>query len=57
VWCRRFYYADQREEDGTPMYTGLSGQAHAEHYVELIEGKEQGSWQQTFVAGKGYRKF
>jgi len=39
------------------MFNDLSGEAHAQHYVELIEGKEQGPWQQTFVAGKGYHRF
>jgi hypothetical protein len=43
-------------EDGAPMYTGLSGEAHAKHFVELVEG-EQREWLQTFVKGVGYKKF
>jgi hypothetical protein len=53
----RFYYADERKEDGAPAYAAISGEAHARHYVELAEGKEQGPWQQTFVGGQGYRRF
>jgi hypothetical protein len=44
-------------EDGKPMYAGLSGEAHAKHFVDLVEGKEQGEWLQTFVKGVGYKKF
>jgi hypothetical protein len=35
----------------------ISGEAHAQHYVSLAEGKAQEPWQQTFVAGKGYQRF
>ncbi|TKX21201.1 hypothetical protein C1H76_6742 [Elsinoe australis] len=53
----KFYYADEREDDGTPMYKDLHGDAHAELFVQLAEGKEQGPWQQTFVKGQGYKDF
>lgn len=53
----RFYYADERKEDGSPASMDVSGEAAAQHYVELAEGKEQGPWQQTFVIGKGYQRF
>jgi hypothetical protein len=53
----RFYYADERKEDGSPAFMDISGEAHAQHYVELAEAKEQRTWQQTFVAGKGYQRF
>ncbi|KAI1050953.1 hypothetical protein LB505_013946 [Fusarium chuoi] len=53
----KFYYADEREEDGTPMYNGATAEGHAQFYVELAEGKEQQVWQQTFVSGQGYKKF
>lgn len=53
----RFYYADERKEDGTPMYNGATPEGHAQFYVELAEGKEQQVWQQTFVSGQGYKKF
>ncbi|KAJ4245485.1 hypothetical protein NW762_013994 [Fusarium torreyae] len=53
----KFYYADERLKDGTPMWTGLSGEGHAKMYTELAEGIEQLEWYQTFVTGIGYVKF
>ncbi|PNP61038.1 hypothetical protein FNYG_14126 [Fusarium nygamai] len=53
----KFYYADERKEDGSPMYSGATAEGHAQFYVELAEGKEQQVWQQTFVSGQGYKKF
>lgn len=53
----RFYYGDQRQADGAPVYNAIDGDAHAKLYVELAEGKEQGPWQQTFVSGIGYKDF
>ncbi|EAT86522.2 hypothetical protein SNOG_05458 [Parastagonospora nodorum SN15] len=52
-----FYYADERKEDGTPVYREISGEAHATHYLKLTEDEEQGPWQQTFVRGQGYKSF
>ena len=53
----RFYYADERKADGSPAYSGISGEAHGKFYLQLAEGKEQGPWQQTFVGGVGYKQF
>ncbi|KAI9159072.1 hypothetical protein HJFPF1_07080 [Paramyrothecium foliicola] len=53
----KFYYADERLEDGTPMFTGLSGKGHAKHYVELTEDPQQRPWLQTFTTGIGYKTF
>ncbi|KAI8625614.1 hypothetical protein F5Y19DRAFT_466951 [Xylariaceae sp. FL1651] len=53
----KFYYADERKEDGSPAYNAIDGSAHAKHYVQLAEGNSQGPWQQTFVKGVGYKKF
>lgn len=53
----RFYYADERKADGSPAYSDISGEAHAEQYLLLAEGKEQGPWQQTFVKDVGYKRF
>lgn len=52
----RYYYADERKEDGSAIYR-VNGDAHADLFWKLAEEKEQGSWQQTFVKGKGYAKF
>lgn len=54
---QRFYYADERNADGSPVYGKISGEAHGEHYVKLAEEKEQGPWLQTFVRGFGYKQF
>jgi len=53
----KFYYGDQRKADGSAVYAGVDGDAHARLYLELSEGKEQGPWQQTFVSGTGYKDF
>ncbi|KFZ15722.1 hypothetical protein V501_02607 [Pseudogymnoascus sp. VKM F-4519 (FW-2642)] len=52
----RFYYADERKADGTPIYR-VNGDAHAELYLKLAEGEGQGEWMQTFVKGAGYTRF
>ncbi|EED15807.1 short-chain dehydrogenase, putative [Talaromyces stipitatus ATCC 10500] len=53
----KFYYADERKADGTPVYSKISGEAHGKFYVELAEHKSQGPWQQTFVEDVGYKHF
>jgi hypothetical protein len=53
----RFYYADERNDDGSPAYGNVDGPAHGEHYLHLSEGQSQGPWQQTFVKGIGYKRF
>ncbi|KAL1797033.1 hypothetical protein ACET3X_005573 [Alternaria dauci] len=54
----RFFYADQRQEDGAPMGTAVDGPAHAEFYAKLAR-REAGEvpWLATFVKGKGYVEF
>ncbi|KAF5679432.1 short-chain dehydrogenase [Fusarium heterosporum] len=52
----KFYYADERLEDGSPMWNGATAEGHAALYLELAEGDEQLEWQQTFVTGVGYIK-
>lgn len=52
----RFYYADERYENGA-YATNVGGDSAAEFYPTLVEGREQGLWNQTFVKGKGYVDF
>jgi hypothetical protein len=52
----RFYYADERQADGGPTIP-VNGPAAGDMYVELAEKPEQGPWDFTFMAGKGYTKF
>jgi len=53
----RFYYGDERNEDGSPAYMKIDGEAHAVHYLQLAESESQGPWQQTFVKEIGYKSF
>ncbi|KAM5373885.1 hypothetical protein ACJZ2D_006714 [Fusarium nematophilum] len=53
----KFYYADERNADGSPAYQAIDGPAHGKFYTELAGGSSQGPWQQTFVKGVGYKKF
>jgi len=53
-----YYYADQRTPEGRPMMGGVDGEAHADFFWELAEGRTQRyPWEATFVKGKGYVKF
>ncbi|KAJ5095124.1 short-chain dehydrogenase [Penicillium argentinense] len=53
----KFYYADERNPDGSNASRGISGEAHAKFYLQLSETKSQGSWHQTFVKDIGYKQF
>ncbi|KAF2718889.1 putative short-chain dehydrogenase [Polychaeton citri CBS 116435] len=53
----KFYYGDERNDDGSPAYAKIDGEAHGEFYSQLSEHKLQGPWLQTFVKGSGYKKF
>ncbi|KAK8032568.1 hypothetical protein PG990_002302 [Apiospora arundinis] len=53
----KFYYADERELDGAPVYNRINGEAHGEIYTALAESTTQGPWSQTFVKGVGYKQF
>lgn len=47
----RFYYADERQENGDAVYTKIDGPAAAEAYVHLAEVDQQQQWYYTFVKG------
>ncbi|KAI0179548.1 NAD(P)-binding protein [Hypoxylon sp. FL1284] len=53
----KFYYADERHEDGTYMSSDLNGAVHGETYLELAKDPTQRAWDYTFVKGKGYVEF
>ena len=53
----RFYYADERNADGSPVYAKINAQSHGDFYAQLAEGKTQAPWLATFVGGKGYVDF
>ncbi|KAH8429235.1 uncharacterized protein LDX57_006902 [Aspergillus melleus] len=52
-----FYYGDERLDNGDYASGAISGPAHAERYWELSQDRTQHEWMDTFVAGKGYKKF
>ncbi|KAF3765033.1 NAD(P)-binding protein [Cryphonectria parasitica EP155] len=51
----RFYYVDERGEDGESVYHLNDAAAHADEFWKLSEEvKGQSHWNWTFVKGKGY---
>jgi NAD(P)-dependent dehydrogenase (short-subunit alcohol dehydrogenase family) len=52
----RFFYADQRKEDGGLAGFDLDGPAHGAFYPQLAKHGDI-PWQATFVKDKGYVKF
>ena len=61
----RFYYADERNEEGESIMYEIDGDAHAKEFWDLavngvaekgIGGGKQGEWCWQFVKGKGYAK-
>ncbi|KAI1441552.1 NAD(P)-binding protein [Annulohypoxylon stygium] len=53
----KFYYVDERHEDGTYVTSDLSGSGHATLFLDLVKDAKQRPWDQTFVTGKGYVEF
>ncbi|KAI1354772.1 hypothetical protein F5Y01DRAFT_239121 [Xylaria sp. FL0043] len=53
----RFFYADERAEDGNSAGQRIDGPAHAEFYAQLANHEGDIPWLATFVKGKGYVKF
>ncbi|KAK9329325.1 hypothetical protein V1520DRAFT_174287 [Lipomyces starkeyi] len=53
----KFYYADERNPNGSPVGTSPDAKAHSEIYFQLAEDPEQRPWDYTFVKFKGFTKF
>ena len=53
----RFFYADERNSEGSIKGHALDGDAHAEFYAQLATGDKDVPWHATFVKGQGYTKF
>ncbi|KAH7381629.1 hypothetical protein BKA66DRAFT_442035 [Pyrenochaeta sp. MPI-SDFR-AT-0127] len=53
----RFFYADQRQEDGSSIGMAIDGPAHAEFFAQLARQEGDVPWEATFVKGKGYVQF
>lgn len=53
----KFYFTDERFDDGSPARTAISGEASGKLYLKLVEDDEQGPWDYTYVKDKGYVDF
>ena len=53
----KFYYADERWEDGASPLNDIDGPAHGKEYLELALDPKQRAWEYTFVKGIGYKAF
>jgi len=53
----RFFYADERKEDGSVKGMEIDGDAHAEFYAQLAAHDGNVPWDATFVKNKGYVNF
>lgn len=53
----RFFYVDERKEDGSSRGADIDGPAHAEFFASLLEGDGNVPTMATFVKGKGYVDF
>ncbi|KAF2154538.1 hypothetical protein K461DRAFT_319083 [Myriangium duriaei CBS 260.36] len=53
----RFFYADERHENGKNKGLDVDGPAHGEFYPYLVKHEGNLPWHVTFVKGKGYVKF
>ncbi|KAF3932581.1 hypothetical protein ABW20_dc0106827 [Dactylellina cionopaga] len=53
----RFFYADERNKDGSIKGMALDGDAHAEFYIQLAKQDDHVPWHATFVKDQGYVKF
>lgn len=53
----RFFYADERNEDGSIKGMAVDGPAHGDFYPQLAAHEGNVPWQATFVKGKGYVEF
>ncbi|KAL4792957.1 hypothetical protein BDV19DRAFT_367374 [Aspergillus venezuelensis] len=53
----RFFYVDERDEEGKPKVQGLDGPAHAEFFASLVDREDEVPWHATFVKNRGYVKF
>lgn len=57
LMLNRFFYADERQADGSIKGMQIDGDAHADFYAQLASGEGEVPWHATFVKGQGYVKF
>lgn len=56
-FLNRFFYADERKEDGSSKGQEIDGPAHAEFFAQLARHEGNVPWEATFVKDKGYVQF
>lgn len=53
----RFYYADERTEEGLPVMRDIDGTAAGKEYLKIAEAPEQLPWLYTYTKDGGYKDF
>lgn len=53
----RFFYADERHQDGKLKGMEVDGDAHGDFYAQLASHEENVPWHATFVKDKSYVQF
>ncbi|KAI1474844.1 hypothetical protein K445DRAFT_77261 [Daldinia sp. EC12] len=53
----RFFYVDERYEDGKTKGNAIDGAAHGEFFAQLANHEGNVPWHATFVKDKGYVQF
>jgi hypothetical protein len=53
----RFFYADERYEDGKSKGSEIDGPAHGDFFAQLAKQEGNVPWHATFVKDKGYVEF
>ncbi|KAL6796226.1 NAD(P)-binding protein [Trichoderma sp. SZMC 28013] len=53
----KFYYTNERLEDGSQAGADFDGPTRAALHVQLANDSKQGPWNYSFVKGKGYVEF
>lgn len=53
----RFYYADERTQDGLPVMRDIDGAVAGNEYRKITEAPEQLPWLYTYTKDDGYKDF
>ncbi|KAI0845084.1 hypothetical protein F5Y00DRAFT_265937 [Daldinia vernicosa] len=53
----KFYYADERSEEGLPVMREIDGLVAGKEYLKIAEAPEQLPWLYTYTTESGYKDF
>ncbi|KAI1101582.1 hypothetical protein F4804DRAFT_343882 [Jackrogersella minutella] len=53
----KFYYADERSEEGLPVMRDIDGTVAGKEYLKISEAAEQLPWLYTYTKDNGYKDF